>query len=185
MINPPLKDKYFSLDTAQLAVPNKDVEKLFIDFEIISGIAKELSAETQISADALYTANAIVNAVHMDRPATVAEGLALAADFFARRSTYGFADHEILATGHCHIDTAWLWPYDETKRKAARSWATQCGFMDLYPDYTFSCSQAQQYEWIEDNYPKLFKKITEKVESGNFIPIGGVKKKFGGERWRN
>lgn len=22
----------------------------------------------------------------------------------------------VFATGHCHIDTAWLWPFDETKR---------------------------------------------------------------------
>lgn len=21
----------------------------------------------------------------------------------------------VFATGHCHIDTAWLWPFDETK----------------------------------------------------------------------
>lgn len=25
--------------------------------------------------------------------------------------------YEVMAVGHCHIDTAWLWPYDETKRK--------------------------------------------------------------------
>jgi len=28
------------------------------------------------------------------------------------------------AVGHCHIDTAWLWPYSETKRKIARSWSS-------------------------------------------------------------
>jgi alpha-mannosidase len=22
----------------------------------------------------------------------------------------------VFGTGHCHIDTAWLWPFDETKR---------------------------------------------------------------------
>ena len=25
----------------------------------------------------------------------------------------------VFATGHCHIDTAWLWPFDETKRTRA------------------------------------------------------------------
>jgi hypothetical protein len=25
--------------------------------------------------------------------------------------------YEVMAVGHCHIDTAWLWPYDETRRK--------------------------------------------------------------------
>jgi alpha-mannosidase len=35
------------------------------------------------------------------------------------------SQHQIHAVGHCHIDTAWLWPYAETKRKIARSWASQ------------------------------------------------------------
>ena len=34
-------------------------------------------------------------------------------------------------------------------------------------------SQAQQYEWIEDNYPPLFSRISEAVKSGRFIPVGG------------
>lgn len=25
-------------------------------------------------------------------------------------------DPLVFATGHCHIDTCWLWPFDETKR---------------------------------------------------------------------
>jgi hypothetical protein len=31
----------------------------------------------------------------------------------------------MIIVGHCHIDCAWLWPYAETRRKVARSWATQ------------------------------------------------------------
>ena len=34
------------------------------------------------------------------------------------------SQHQVHAVGHCHIDTAWLWPYRETKRKIARSWST-------------------------------------------------------------
>jgi alpha-mannosidase len=71
-------------------------------------------------------------------------------------------------------DTAWLWPFDETIRKAGRSWSTQIDLMDRYPDYTFVCSQAQQYEWVKDNYPKLWDRIREKVTVGQFNPIGGV-----------
>jgi alpha-mannosidase len=82
--------------------------------------------------------------------------------------------HEVTAIGNCHIDTAWLWPYDETKRKAARSWATQCGLMDDFPDYIFAASQAQQFEWVEELYPKLFIRIKEKAATGNFVPIGGT-----------
>ena len=47
----------------------------------------------------------------------------------------------ITAIGHCHIDTAWLWPYAESRRKAGRSWSTVDRLMDRYPDFTFVASQ--------------------------------------------
>jgi alpha-mannosidase len=46
--------------------------------------------------------------------------------------------------------------------------------MDRYPDYKFVCSQAQQFAWVEQNYPKLFERIREKVKSGQFLPLGAV-----------
>jgi alpha-mannosidase len=48
--------------------------------------------------------------------------------------------HFILYT---YIDTAWLWPYDETKRKIARSWSTQLNLIEQYPDYIFTGSQVK------------------------------------------
>jgi hypothetical protein len=33
---------------------------------------------------------------------------------------------------HSHIDTAWLWPYAESRRKVARSWSTQAGLIESY-----------------------------------------------------
>jgi len=42
------------------------------------------------------------------------------------------AAHTLWAVGHCHIDTAWLWPYAETRRKIARSWSTSVVFTFLY-----------------------------------------------------
>lgn len=71
-------------------------------------------------------------------------------------------------------DTAWLWPFEETIRKAARSWSSQIGLMDRYPEYKFICSQAQQYEWVKDHYPPLWERIKEKALQGQFMPTGGV-----------
>lgn len=45
--------------------------------------------------------------------------------------------------GNCHIDTAWLWPYSETRRKVMRSFTTQLTYMEEYPFYRFTASQAQ------------------------------------------
>ena len=34
--------------------------------------------------------------------------------------------------------------------------------------------QAQQYEWVKDNYPGLYAKIKDLVREGRFIPVGGT-----------
>lgn len=81
--------------------------------------------------------------------------------------------HIVYAIGHCHIDTCWLWPWAETKRKIARSWASQCDLMDRYPEHRFTCSQAQQYKWLEQLYPALYDRVKAKVKQGTFQPVGG------------
>jgi alpha-mannosidase len=85
----------------------------------------------------------------------------------------GTTAHEIAAIGHAHIDTAWLWPLAETYRKTLRTFSTAVRYMDEYPEYRFACSQAQQYEWIKEREPELYERIRAKVESGNFVPVGG------------
>lgn len=82
--------------------------------------------------------------------------------------------HRIVATGHAHIDTAWLWPIRETIRKCTRTFASAVRLMDEYPEYRFSCSQAQQYAWIEEGHPELFEQISTKVREGQWIPVGGM-----------
>lgn len=46
--------------------------------------------------------------------------------------------------------------------------------MDRYPEHRFVASQAQQFKWLEQDYPQLFKKVKAKVVDGQFLPIGGM-----------
>ncbi|MEO1060146.1 MAG: alpha-mannosidase [Actinomycetota bacterium] len=82
--------------------------------------------------------------------------------------------HRVVAVGHAHIDTAWLWPLRETVRKCARTFSTAVQLLDEHPDHRFACSQAQQYAWIEERYPKLFERIRAQVAAGRFVPVGGM-----------
>ena len=41
--------------------------------------------------------------------------------------------HVVHAVGNAHIDSAWLWPVRETRRKAARSFSTAVELMDADP----------------------------------------------------
>jgi alpha-mannosidase len=83
------------------------------------------------------------------------------------------AEPIVYGIGHCHIDSCWLWPWAETKRKVARSWSNQCDLMERYPELRFCCSQAQQYKWLEQGYPSAFDRVKSFVKKGRFHPIGG------------
>jgi len=83
-------------------------------------------------------------------------------------------DATVTAIGHTHIDVAWLWRYCHTRDKASRSFATVLRLMDMYPDYVFVSSQPQLYEYIKQDFPRLYERIKEKVISGQWIPEGGM-----------
>ncbi|MBO7156758.1 MAG: alpha-mannosidase [Clostridia bacterium] len=80
----------------------------------------------------------------------------------------------IYATGHAHLDLAWLWPIRETKRKAARTFANQLRNMERYPDYVFGASQPQQFAWMEEMYPELFEELKAAVARGQLEVQGGM-----------
>ncbi|HTD16918.1 MAG TPA: glycoside hydrolase family 38 C-terminal domain-containing protein, partial [Chthoniobacterales bacterium] len=84
------------------------------------------------------------------------------------------AEGRIWLTGHAHIDLAWLWPLEETRRKARRTFYTMTGLIDRYPDFHFNQSSAQVYSWIEHDDPALFEKIRTQVKAGRWEPIGGM-----------
>jgi alpha-mannosidase len=82
--------------------------------------------------------------------------------------------HQISAVGHAHIDTAWLWPLRETRRKAARTFASAVQLAQEYPRLVFVASQAQQYQWIREQHPQLWQRILKAVADGTFVPTGGM-----------
>jgi alpha-mannosidase len=80
----------------------------------------------------------------------------------------------VALVGHAHIDLAWLWPLDETARKAMRTFATAVALLDRYPEFRFTQSSAQLYELVESDDPELFERVREQVAAGNWEPIGGM-----------
>ena len=79
-----------------------------------------------------------------------------------------------IAVGHAHIDTAWLWPLRETRRKCLRSFSNQLRLMEQFPEYKVLCSQAQQYAWVEESSPELFSQISTRVAEGRWEPGGAM-----------
>ncbi|XP_005347467.1 alpha-mannosidase 2C1 [Microtus ochrogaster] len=172
MIAAPDPEKMFRLSQAELAVFHRDVHKLLVDLELLLGMAKGLGEDNQRSFQALYTANQMVNVCDPAQPETYSAAKALASKFFGQHG--GESQHTIHAMGHCHIDTAWLWPFKETVRKCARSWSTAVKLMEQDPEFIFVCSQAQQLQWVKNHYPGLHARLQEFACRGQFVPVGGT-----------
>ncbi len=86
----------------------------------------------------------------------------------------GIAAHRVIAVGHAHIDSAWLWPYRETRRKVVRTYANALSLLSEYPEVTFATSSAQHLAWVEEADPDLFGQIRDAVQSGRFLLVGGM-----------
>ncbi|KAA1467023.1 hypothetical protein DENSPDRAFT_876986 [Dentipellis sp. KUC8613] len=181
IIAPPDMNRTFSLASADLVVPNQEAWGLLWDFTTLRELVDNLPGNSPLQNKALSVANEIMNVFYKSDPSTVGAARQLAEQVFgeaweakgAKIYDEGAKDAQIWGIGHCHIDTAWLWPYRVTQQKVARSWSTQVDLMDRYPEHRFTCSQAQQYKWLEQLYPPLFERVKEKVLEGKFHPIGG------------
>lgn len=162
-IQPPDPNKYFRLDEADIVSVNLDARALYYDFWIIGDGARELPEDGWEMHEALQVCNDIMDKfIEGDgSTSTIKECREIAKRYIGDKvdSADLYDDSEpalIQGIGHCHIDTCWLWPWAETKRKIARSWSNQCDLIDRYPEHRFCASQAQQYKWLENYYPYAF-----------------------------
>ena len=83
-------------------------------------------------------------------------------------------DAIIHATGHAHIDVAWLWTLGQTHRKSERTFQNVIRLMEQFPNYHFSQSQPQLYQYIKEDQPMLFQSIKQKINEGRWEPMGGM-----------
>jgi alpha-mannosidase len=179
-IQPPDPDKHYTLQTARIVDVNLAARGLYVDFWIIGDAAREFPGDSWERHRALQVCNKIMDTFIAGNGSTesIKEGRKIAQSYIGENvdsSKVYDSDKEsiVYGIGHCHIDTCWLWPWAETKRKVARSWSNQCDLMDRYPEHRFAVSQAQQYKWLKQYYPYVFDRVKGKVKAGAFQPIGG------------
>ncbi len=163
----------YRLNAAELAVRNDDVWHLDLDLQVLIGLMRELGLDDPRRFELLRAVEAAIDALDLaDVAATAAAARAALAPMLARSAAPHA--HHMSAIGHAHIDSAWLWPLRETRRKCARTFSSAVTLMDTYPEYRFACSQAAQYSWIEHDHPELFERIRTKVAEGRFVPVGSM-----------
>ncbi|TFK68127.1 glycoside hydrolase family 38 protein [Pluteus cervinus] len=198
-IQPPDMNKFFSLASADLVVPNQEAWRLLWDFNTLKQIIDTVPGNTPLQNKALVVANEIMNVFEKGDASAVRQARVLAEGVFGEGwdqkadkiyddgaqnsliwgivvlSTHFINVAQLYIKHHsCHIDTAWLWPYSVTQQKVARSWSTQVDLMERYPEHRFAASSAQQYKWLEQLYPPLYERVADKVKEGKFHPVGGA-----------
>jgi alpha-mannosidase len=177
-IQPPNPNKYYQLNKADIVAVNSEARQLWIDIWVIGDAAREFPADSWEQHKAMKVANDIINAFELGNQDSIIKGRKIAQEYLGKNvsssKVYETGTKPIVyGIGQCHIDTCWLWPWAETKRKVARSWSNQCDLMDRYPEHRFAVSQAQQYKWLKQYYPYVFDRVKDKVKKGTFQPVGG------------
>ncbi len=163
----------YSLKQLEVALRDDTVWELLQDIWTLRGLMAELPEGSSRRHEILRALEDMLDVLDPEGiPSTAPAGRAALADVLAKPAHA--SAHRVLATGHAHIDSAWLWPLRETVRKCARTFTNAMALMDEYPDFVFSCSSAQQYRWMKDHHPQVFDRIREKVAAGQFSPVGGM-----------
>jgi len=166
-------DPLYALRSAEVVLRDVEVWELWQDLLAVLGLVEVTDPASTRYARAVRALDLVVDAVDPgDVAGTAAAGRAVLRPVLDVPAAPG--GHRVLATGHAHIDSAWLWPARETARKCSRTFASVVALMDERPDFVFACSSAQQYAWVAERHPELFERIRAKVAAGQFVPVGGM-----------
>lgn len=77
---------------------------------------------------------------------------------------------DLACIGHSHLDVAWLWTYEQTRRKAQRTFAIARDLLERDASFVFAQSQPQLYRFVEEADPQLFERVRALVGQKRFDP---------------
>ncbi len=76
--------------------------------------------------------------------------------------------------GQSHIDCAWMWRYEQTRKKAQMTFRKAIIHSKMFPEFfCFALSEPLLLEWVKEDNPDLFKQIQEMVKTGGIELVGG------------
>jgi len=164
---------------ANLVWIDEETEAFYFDASVALEVAQSLAKEDYARVHLIDALEAAFLAVDYREP--IGDGF-YASVRKARKTLQREIDaiplpprHErICATGHAHIDLAWLWPLSQTRQKAARTFSTVLRLMERHPRYHFLASQAQLYQYIREDYPEMLDEIRRRIGEGRWEVNGGT-----------
>ena len=165
-------DEPYTFRAADLTEYDERFEHYWTDLDVVDTVMAEIDKDSPRYWQLAKALQRSLNLFDEQDSDSVEQARAALAGVLSRRANASAMD--ISAIGHAHIDSAWLWPVRETRRKVARTVANALALMDDDPEFKYAMSSAQQYAWLEQDYPDIFARMKERIAEGRFIPVGGM-----------
>ena len=160
---------------AYICTINEDVQSLVYDFEILLDIAKSDLFNEDYRAFLNRELNNAMNCIDFDGDELtgVDEAKQYLEDVVFSNDTYKGAG-DVALVAHPHLDIAYYWRRIHAVQKNLRTVLIQLRLMDRYPHFKYAHTQPYTYETLEKYYPDVFEELKEKVEKGQFEPVGAM-----------
>ncbi len=98
----------------------------------------------------------------------------LAADFQnVKLWSANATQYKFYMIGQAHIDPVWLWPWSEGVSVIHSTFQSALDRMNETPDFCFTASSAQFYQWVAENDPEMLEKIKLRIDEGRWNIVGG------------
>ncbi len=154
---------------------NEEVYQTAMDLNVLyslAGVLDEKSLRAQKVGQALknFTLAADYELPEPERTQSIVAARKILAPALA--ATNGTSAPTMSLFGQSHIDLAWLWPLEETKRKVARTYSTQLSLMAEYPEFQFLACEPYLLELAAKYHPALYKRIKKTAEAGQIFADG-------------
>ena len=166
------------MGACQIVQIDEATRRFVAQVRVMLGVAKALDVNDPARAALLNALDAAFVALDTREP--LGDGFYVSLPKASAALDHGLAEGgaplpvTVAATGHAHIDVAWLWTLAQTRRKAGRTFHSVIRLMDEFPDFHFTQSQPQLYEYVRQDYPALFRTIQERAARGQWELIGGM-----------
>lgn len=169
---PDFKGKHAGvLRRAELAVLRPGVQALLHDAEVLHGLARR-SPERSVRRKRCYRALRQAIIAYADDPERAADAREVLRPEL-EKATDASAPTAV-ATGHAHIDSAWMWRLADSVGKCGRTFAHQLDYLERYPGYVFGASSPLHYEWTKEHYPETYEGIRKRIAEGRWEIQGAM-----------
>ncbi|QOQ38073.1 alpha-mannosidase [Trueperella pecoris] len=168
------REDMYVLEQADVVVRHTEVAELILDIQVLTEMI-EAKGEPfgHDDLEVLYALNDALDQLDLHNiPGTAAAARDVLKPIMERPALPGA--HRLSAVGHAHIDSAWLWPIRETKRKVNRTLANVCRLIEDGTGLVFALPAAQHVAWLAEEDPELFERVKKHVAEGSIVPVGAM-----------